>query len=98
MSRDFNIMYLLLWRASTREGGGTNELKQKKLVVVSESKLGARIHGSEVGATDLGSEVGTKICGSEVPAMSVPPRMRCCAWPSTSKPRFVAPRCVISEP
>jgi hypothetical protein len=45
--------------------------------VVSESKLGAKIHGSEVGATDLGSkvkatnlgsEVGAKICGSNLRA------------------------------
>jgi hypothetical protein len=58
-------------------------------LVVAESKLGAKIHSFDVGAidlaskveaTDLDSEVDTKIYGSEVPAMSVLPRMSCCAW------------------
>jgi len=53
------------------------EKKRQNLVVVSESKLGVKIHGSEVEATDLGFEVGAthldseidvKICGSDLEA------------------------------
>jgi hypothetical protein len=68
-------------RTRTRGEGGTNERKlgQGNLVVAFESKVSAKIHGSEVGAkicaSDLdtmicGSELGAKICDADVPATS----------------------------
>jgi hypothetical protein len=86
-------------RTRTRGEGGTNERKlgQGNLAVAFESKVSAKIHGSEVGAkicaSDLdamicGSELGAKICDADVPATSPPhwmPRR------VTSEPRLLAP-------
>jgi hypothetical protein len=48
-------------------GGQEHEREKKRyLVVVSESKLGAKIHGSEVEAIDLGFEVGATVLDSEI--------------------------------
>jgi hypothetical protein len=52
----------------------------------------------ELGVTDLGSELDAKICGSEVPATSSAHMLPLYTRVTTSEPRFVAPRCVNSEP
>jgi len=66
--------------------------------VILKLELGAIDLGSELGAKICGSELRAKIYGSEVLAMSSPHMLPLCTRVTTLEPRFVASRCLTSEP